>query len=313
MQTCVAVLRTEERKPLRIFFTGDWHIGNCNFDREAAVRMVDIIMESARKYQTYVVTMGDLFDLITHADAKRFVASTIDDTYQIRDLSDLPTRQMDDAQAIFGPIMPLVIARLVGNHESAYKKYHSIDIHQTFFRRFAQADGFVRPAGVTYAKGDGDLGYIGFLKLQISTKGTTRTAVTFCLNHGDGGGGYREGYPKNKMHDVFRWSDADYSIMGHIHQLETDYREHHTISDNNDYTMVGRWKGISGTLLRTSMEGKTNYFEHKGRAGGAVGCLMAEIRLYRQEIDSKRRLIRDLRLQEIRLDMPEWKYWKKGA
>lgn len=308
MKTCIATIRAREGKPIRIFFTGDWHVGNCNFDRESARKMVEIIVASAQKHQTYVITMGDLLDAVVHSDRKRFMPATIDESYTMSDLADLPTKQMDDAQSIFGPIMPLVIARLTGNHEGDYKKYHHIDIHETFFRRFAKPDGFVRPDGVTYQKGDGDLGYVGFLKLVL-TIGTARVPVTFCLNHGDGGGGYREGYPKNKMYDVFRWAEADYSIMGHVHQLETDYKEHPTLNDANEFAWIGRWKGISGTLLRSIVDGKANYFEHKLRPGGNIGCLMAEISAYRKpDALGNRRFVKDFRLKMINLDMPEWKY-----
>jgi uncharacterized protein (DUF3820 family) len=309
LKICIAEINgCKNAEPVRFYITGDWHVGNCNFDKQSARQLVDIILESKKKYpHTYVITMGDLFDLVVHSDAKRFMPATIDQSLAIADLQDLPTKQMDIAQEIFGPIMPLVIARVLGNHEGEYKKRHHIDIHETFFRRFAKPDGFIRPEGVRYIKGDGDIGYVGFFRLRLNVS-TIGYQVTFCLNHGDGGGGYREGYPKNKVHDVFRWSDADYAIMGHIHQLETDYREHHSLSDNGEYKMMARWKGVSGTLLRTSVEGKANYFEHKGRPGGTIGCLLAEIRPLRIHESGKRFTANDLRLKEVRLDMPEWKY-----
>ena len=307
MKTATAEIRLNGIEPCRIFFTGDWHVGNCNFDLEAARNLVGIILDSKRNVpNTYVITMGDLFDLIVHSDSKRFMPATIDHSYMLSDLSDMPNRQMDDAQEIFGPIMPLVIAKLTGNHEAEYKKRHHVDIHDMFFKRFPL------PHGVTYIHGDGDLGYIGFLWLRFKTTATQVHAVDFCLNHGDGGGGYREGYPKNKVHDVFRWSEADYAIMGHIHQLETDYKDHHYMDIAHHHAMRTRWKGISGTLLRTAVEGKANYFEHKGRPGGSIGCLMAEMSFYERQISGARNMIRDLRLDEIRLDMPKWKYRRAG-
>lgn len=308
MKVTVAKMDIKAGEPIRFFLTGDWHVGNVNFDEDSAGQLVKLVKESKKDVdKTFLITMGDLAELVCHSDVKRFVPSTVASRYTLHDLNNMPVAQVDHIHDLFGEILPYTIARLTGNHEGEYKKRHHIDIHEMVFRRIARTDGTIRPDGVEYTRGDGDLGYIGFLRTQYNIS-SVRQSVDFCLNHGDGGSGYREGYPINKAHDVFRWSDADIGAMGHIHQLAVDCKEHHILNLYGRYTTTPRWKGITGTLLRTAKEGTANYFEHKGRAGGNVGCLMAEIRFYSRRIDGRAALIRDITLEPISFDLPKWKY-----
>ena len=121
------------------------------------------------------------------------------------------------------------------------------------------------------------LGYVGILNLVFSRSNTNRFRVSIALNHGVGGGGFREGYPVNKLHDVFRSFEADISVMGHVHHLVEDSRKLNTVDRFNKLNKIYRHWGCSGCFLKTYNQGSVNYFEHNGRYEPDIGMLKATI------------------------------------
>jgi len=126
------------------------------------------------------------------------------------------------------------------------------------------------------------LGYVGYLKLGFSWKHTAHDrpdqTITVALNHGDGGSGYLEGYPVNKVHQLFRWSRADVNICGHLHKLVEDMKlTQGNITKTDRHFEKPQHFGMSGCFLRTYVEGQRNYFEHKGRSASDIGMLKLAI------------------------------------
>lgn len=254
---------------VNIYFLGDIHEGNCNHADKEFRQAVKIIEADESGYW---VGMGDYIEAITISD-KRFDPMSVSQDYRIKDLKDLPYIQIQNVYNKLKPIDSKCLALLIGNHEEAYVKYNHADVYNRFFEMFESEPR--------------KIGYVGFVKLgftRYDRGGNMLHTRVIAVNHGDGGSGMREGYPVNKVHDVFRWADADICVMGHIHQLCKDSKK--MIGVTNKDTLSRRWKfwGSSGCFLYTYVEGNKNYFEAKGRAESKIGMLKATIEMRHDEL-----------------------------
>ena len=249
-----------EGTKLNFYFLGDIHEGNVNHAEKEFAEAVKIIRDDENGYW---IGMGDYIEAITIDDKKRFNPVTIAKKYGLSDLKDLPYKQIEFVYEKLKSIDHKCIALLVGNHEESYIKYNHSDIYERFASMFKS-----NPK---------KLGYLGFIQLRFITDVKTHI-VLVCVNHGDGGGGFREGYPVNKVHDVFRWTHADINVMGHIHQLVADDRKITDVERNKAHLVKPRkfW-GVSGCFLYSYVDGHANYFEKKGRSESDIGMLKAEI------------------------------------
>jgi len=248
---------------INIYFLGDIHEGNVNHAETEFRRAVQIVRDDPVGYW---VGMGDYVEAITTDDKKRFNPITIAKKYGIRELKDLPHKQMEAVFNVLRPIQDKCLCLLLGNHEETYIKYNASDIYDRFVSMFDNPPP--------------KIGYVGFLKLVIRNKKTRMYSKVIALNHGDGGGGFREGYPINKLWDVFRWTDANLSVMGHVHKLMEDDKKFIGVNNMGKLKKERRYVGISGCFLWTHQEGNANYFEHKGRFESDIGMLKANFKLY---------------------------------
>ena len=253
---------------INIYFVGDVHEGNVNHAADEFRRAVAIIKDDPHGYW---IGMGDFVDAVVYTDKKRFNPVTIDPEYRVKDLKDLPRKQINNFFEKVKPIKDKCLALLIGNHEETIIKHYHNDIYDMLLRRFK-----MQPE---------KMGYVGFFRLKLYTQGQRRFSVLLALNHGDGGGGFREGYPINKLHDVFRAYDADICVMGHVHQLVEDDRKVMTVDQNGNLKKRFRYWGISGSFLKTYNDGTANYFEHKGRWESHIGMLKATIAFSRTQPD----------------------------
>jgi hypothetical protein len=248
---------------INIYFIGDIHEGNVNHAEAEFIQAVDIIKNDPNGWW---IGMGDYAEAITTDDKKRFNPITIAEKYNIRDLKDLPFKQAEVVYGRFKPIEDRCLCLLLGNHEETYIKHNNSDIYARFVEMFTNPPPKV--------------GYVGFLRLVLKTlKGKPMYSPLIALNHGDGGGGFREGYPINKLWDVFRWVDADVSVMGHVHRLMEDDKKFIGVTWNGKLKKSRRYVGISGCFLWTYKEGNMNYFEHKGRNESDIGMLKCTLKV----------------------------------
>ena len=259
--------RCNRNDVMYFYFIGDIHEGNCNFQAKALKKAVNIIKETPN---SYVFGMGDYIEGITINDKKRFDPITIAKQYNIRDLKDLPYIQALNVYKKLKPIEDKFLALLIGNHEEAYVKYNHSDVYDRF-------TGFFTSKPIK-------LGYVGLFKLGfIYDENRNRPNFTLLLdlNHGNGGAGFREGYPLNKVHDTFRWTVADVCVMGHIHKMTADRQLLRDMTQKNKFKSKVRWYGSTGCFLKTYVEGNTNYFEHKGRSDSDIGMLRLKVEVNR--------------------------------
>jgi len=247
---------------LNCYFLGDIHEGNINHAEKELMEAIEIIR---RDDTAIVVLMGDYIEAITPDDVNRWNPIAVAEKYGLRDLKDLPYRQIEEVYKKLGPISDKVVAVIVGNHEESYMKRHYSDIYKRFVEMFPSNPMRMGGAGlIDLSVGDGkrDRGFKSF---------------NIAVMHGIGGGGYLPGYPINRVHQTFRWSDADVNIQGHLHSLVMD--EVRKISSFN-----GRKRsrnvlyGCSGCFLHTYVEGNANYYEIKaGLRETDIGMLKIEI------------------------------------
>jgi len=246
---------------MTLYFLGDIHEGHCNHDEEAFRKAVDIIDKDENGYW---FGMGDMVDCITISDSKRFNPIEVSTKYSLKDLKDLPYRQIEYVYDKLSLIDHKCIALLIGNHEESYVKYNHSDVYARFHEMF----------GSNPKK----LGYVGYVRLTIGSETGSKHNIDIALNHGVGGGGRLRGFPLNKVHEVFRWTDCDINVMGHIHQLMGDDIDIVRMNQRGNMTIKNRIWGVSGCFLRTYKESNVNYFE--ARAGGAqtkVGMFVVDI------------------------------------
>jgi len=265
MEIISKTIRANFGDEIHVYFLGDMHEGNCNHAEKELLKAVDIIKNDDKAYW---IGMGDFIEAITHTGDPRFNPLELSLKYSLKDLKDLPRKQIEHIYQKLDPIREKCVALLCGNHEEQYIKRNSFDVYDYLASFFPDKEL--------------KLGYVGFLKFGINRqpeKDRPNLTYVIALNHGTGGGGYREGYPINKVHDQFRWFDADISIMGHLHVLYEDSKIFTGVTNTNKIKESKRCWGISGCFLKTFICGNTNYFEHKGKSASDIGMLRATIKV----------------------------------
>ena len=248
---------------INIFFLGDVHEGSANHADSEFRRAISIIKDTPN---SYVFGMGDYIDAITYHD-RRFNPSEIDPEYLIKDLKDLPRKQMDKFYKKIEPIADKFIGMLYGNHEESFVKYNNFDPLTYLINN-----------KMPHVK---KLGYTAIFRLgiirEINRKRPCYNFI-FDLNHGPGkGGGMREGYPINKVHDVFRWTSGDVRIMGDIHALAADDKKFLEYRQGNNLSYKTVFYGVSGCFMYKTKEGTRGYFEAKAAPHSGIGMLKFSI------------------------------------
>lgn len=275
----------KEGEILNIYTIGDIHEGNVNHAEEELKEAVKIIKNDPNGCW---IGMGDYIEAITPSDLKRFDPTSIDEKYKISDLKDLPYKQMEFVYENLKPIQDKCLCLLTGNHEEAFSKHNSNNVFKHFAEMFTTSYFEI-------GKQPPRLGYTGFIKLRFLTNTKAfknkrcgdlgeldnlqlGSLVIYC-NHGDGGGGSREGYGINKVHDITRGIEADINLMGHIHLLDDHQQKITGLTQNNTLKKRMKYWGLTGCFLYTYKDGNTNYFEHKGRAESPIGMLKISIKV----------------------------------
>ena len=287
MQIGKKVIEVREHENVDVFCLGDVHEGHGNCNVEAIHSAVELIEQNRKdNAHTYTILMGDLPECIIMSDP-RFNPLEIADRYKVKDLSDLPKRQADTVVGYLDPIKDTITAILEGNHCKQYVKRHNFDVYSYMWVQL----------GTPFK-----LGYNGRLRFT-SEMGNSRFKIDFALNHGTGGGGFREGYPINKVHDIFRWTVADFYVMGHVHSLNVDPQLFEAVNEKGDgIDLRQRWYGISGCFLNGPVKGKEHYFE--GRPGPLpdIGMLKCSFNFGRKRSEGGRRYLRKTKMEPIYLD-----------
>lgn len=233
-----------------VYFLGDVHIGAANHQKDAFARAIKRISET----DCYWIGMGDYLDCINHRDP-RFNPKEINPQFSISDLDNLPKLQADSFIKSVMPIKDRCLGLIAGNHEAKFKKHNTYDVMSHLCKEL----------GVTYLSGK------AFINLIINDY-----PVSIHVCHGVGGGGMREGYPVNKIHDIARWEIADVHVIGHIHQLACD-RAVFTKFHYNVVQKIKVWYGVSGCFLSKAELNTESYYEQNPGKSSGIGMLKLDI------------------------------------
>lgn len=258
------VLKVKTGDAVSLYFLGDVHEGNINHAGSEFATAVKMIQDDPTARW---IGMGDYIDAIVADDKKRFTPQTLDQSYSIADLKDLPYKQMERFFTKIKPIQDKCIGLGVGNHEQSVVKYKYNDIMERLI------DMFDDPPP--------NLGYVWYYRLGISTRKSAKASyyINIAGNHGVGGNGKTPGYPINKINEVFENIICDVGVMGHIHRLKTDDRRSLSVSSGMKLKHEKKIFGITGCFLKTYVDGNENYFESRGRQESEIGMLKLNIKV----------------------------------
>jgi hypothetical protein len=278
----------QKETKLRVFFLADVHEGSANFNKPAFDKTVKFILEESKKVKTIVFTVGDMVDLITHSDKKRFNPSEIDGDYKIRDLKNLSNLQIDRVCEKLSPIKHLIKGAVIGNHEESYIKYHSNDV----YTRFVENIGCQK------------IGYVGFTILQLSNTNIGDIVYSIGFNHGYGTCSDTPGSAVKQCMKFFApWKDLDLGVMAHYH-LMGKYTQYFKSFNRffSAVTKVTRHYITCGSFLDQEKIGSRGYAEHYPR-GSTIGVIYTDLTLVRKSTGSqherKRSTIIETEIKEL--------------
>lgn len=253
---------------ITIFFLGDVHEGSANHAEKEFNESVDIIKQELDKNpHAYWIGIGDYVDAINHRDP-RFNPLELARKYEFKDLANLCAKQTEYFYDKIKSISHRCLALLYGNHEESYVRHNAFDPVQ-LLQYLIMKDSNEECSPFI-------LGYTGIITLSIDVKGH-RFKYDIALSHGAGGGGFREGYGINKVHDVFRWYDADCYVMGHIHRMMTDTQQR-IYTQNEELKRKRILYGTNGCYMFKSSIGTRGYFEGKPSPESSIGFLRLDIK-----------------------------------
>lgn len=242
---------------------GDSHIGSAGFDEKRLRETVEII----RTHDNYYwIGMGDLIEAINLND-KRFDPRSIDSSYNIKNLDNLITTQIEDCKNIFRPIKDKCLCMLTGNHEETirlrYYRAVTMEICNEFKVKYMGYDGLLR---------------IIFDQSKDKTIGN-KTSFDFYLHHGYGGG-RTPGAKTNILEKQCRMWNVDVVVMAHLH-AKVCTPPLITLSLNHQSTKILSRKcyGVmTGCYRKSHVLGGISYEERMGYGANDLGS--PRIKLY---------------------------------
>jgi predicted phosphodiesterase len=171
------------RKNIRLWFSGDWHVGNEKCD----IELLKKYLRWAKKNKdVYIILMGDLMESVIASEVHAKMMWTQNLT---------PDKQFDKITQMLLPLKDRIICAISGNHEDRISDFTGIDITEIL----------CRDLGIKYLKG-GDY-------LILNLNGIRYTLAIF---HGSMSS-ISPDYQLKKALDI--WVDADLIALGHIHQI----------------------------------------------------------------------------------------------
>jgi len=241
---------TSDNYKFQLVPIGDIHYGNWQCDTEYFEKLIDWVKHQEN---TYVIGMGDYCDCITPVD-KRF---DMDSTTEYR-----PAEQYDYIYRQFNKIQDKILGLHIGHHGDNLRQ-HQFDNHDLELSK---------KLGVRY------LDWHAFTVLNFARNARRSKFVVYSC-HGHGGGG-TTGSKVNKIEDLSRFYEADIYLMGHLHKCLTTTDMMVGVASGkfgNKFSYPKRVYGLTGTMLRFPIEGKSGYEARKGYRPMKPGVIKVKI------------------------------------
>lgn len=236
------------------YYLGDTHEGAANHCDEKLKKAIELIEKDGDAW----IGLGDYVDCINHRDP-RFNPQEISERYSVKDLEDLPRRQSDHFLSAIAPIKDRCLGLIYGNHEDSYRHHNTFDVVRYMIENMDVPN----------------LRHKAWVSLMFE-RGNKSFPVKLCVCHGAGGGGMREGYPINKVHDVFKYDMADVHVMGHLHQMAVSRAAY----NRYEYGALRQdpvWFAVNGCFLAKSTFGNDGYFEQRPGKESSIGMIKQTI------------------------------------
>ena len=219
---------------------GDTHLGNCGFEKDRLVELVEWIKN---KEKCFWIGMGDYVDCINYTD-KRFDPDTIDDKY-IGLLSNTVSSQTEDIIKLLLPIKDKCIGLHRGNHEEKIRLTYHYDVMHEMKKSF--------DAPIL------DDSAITILLFDRQSSNATNQIKIFSM-HGCVGG--RKGGNKvNWLEDLIAYVEADVYLIAHSHIKVAEIKTQLIVDRYYHLRQRKKVLGVTGSFLRGYVSGSSGYIE----------------------------------------------------
>lgn len=250
---------------MKLVFIGDIHLGHVACDEDRLRRTVEYVRDTSN---CYWIGMGDYGDFVSRTDP-RFSAGSLAKWIKIKDVSDLPGRQLDRVVSFLRPIAGKCLGLAEGNHETAIHKHYDRNIYYEL-RRAIEVDGkHGKSLGIDYS---GWINLVFRRAAEGSRKGGTST-IKIKVHHGFGGGKAQANF--KSLSDLVSACNADIVAMGHTHKacfLPFGYEE----MSQGRVEHKTRFGVQTGTYLSTTVPGEGPIYSE---VGGYLPLGMADVRV----------------------------------
>lgn len=232
--------------PAEILYLGDLHWDHAKCDRTA----LKAVLDQALQRDAVIVLLGDTLCLMQGRDDRRSAKSSLRPEHKVDAYF---SSVVDDFADWFAPYASNTWFALEGNHESAVRKHHEIDVTRMWVSRLNAAGASIQyPGYATYAR----------VLLQHNTR---RGSVRFFAHHGHGGGGEVTRGTIQAQRRAVLYPDANWIVSGHIHSSYLVDHEQFRMNDAGkpfvavqSHLSVGTWKHEYG-------DGTGGWHVEKGR------------------------------------------------
>ncbi len=236
-------------KPMKLFITGDWHLGTPN----CAIKDIKAKIEEIRTTpNAYVALVGDLAECIEMKD-KRFSIASVDPIFYPR-LSELSVGQYDYIKDMLLPIKDRILCSLPGNHEEKIKLDYSHDIHLDLCRTLEIPR----------------IGSAGFLRIKFDREQFHAPELVVFLTHG-WVGGRTSGSKINAIEALSQYFDADIFAAGHSHNLFVTSKTRMSLAGTKT-KLKEIWSCNTGSYLQTYKDNCECYAEKMCLPPNKLGC-----------------------------------------
>jgi UDP-2,3-diacylglucosamine pyrophosphatase LpxH len=244
----VPTLRADVKsdQQLNVLYLGDLHWDHAQCDR-AGLRSV---LDQAVERDAVIVLLGDNLCLMQGRDDRRSGKDALRPEHKTDAYF---STVVDDFAEWYAPYADRTWFTLEGNHESAVRKHHEIDITRMWVSRLNAAGATIQYPG-----------YASYARVLVNYY-SRRGSVRFFAHHGHGGGGEVTRGTIQAQRRAVLYPDANWIISGHVH---SSYQVDHEQFRMNDagkpfvavqtHLSVGSWKPEFG-------DGTGGWHVEKGR------------------------------------------------
>lgn len=214
----------------KILFLGDLHWDHPKTNQKAIKKIMDQAVDEG----AWIVLLGDTLCAMQATGDRRGDKESVRPEHQ---RSDYFTALIETAVEWFMPYKDNIWLVLDGNHETAVKKHHDIDLVKHFVWGLDGGSGKIQRPG-----------YSSYALVRIHRQ-KQRVSAPLWLAHGHGGGGPVTKGVLQAQRRAVTYPDARVVVSGHIHSQYFVAHEQHRINNQGrtydiaqEHYVVSAWK-----------------------------------------------------------------------